>query len=157
MLCQAEADGRNLDRMKRYLPLILVSAAIACSSGGGSTPSSTAPSTTAPRPPTVDTFTGTVPVRGNDSHSFVVALSNGQLTATLTAAGPPPTIAMGFGIGTPANGVCTVPANSTYIGPAGPTPQLSGTGITGGTYCVMVFDAGNQSADVTYTAVVTHY
>jgi hypothetical protein len=142
--------------MKRYLPLILVSAAMACSSAG-STASSTAPSTSAPLPPTVDTFTGTVHVGGNDSHSFVVALSNGQLTATLTAAGPPATIAMGFGIGTPANGVCSVPTNSTYVGPAGPVPQLSGTGIIGGTYCVMVYDAGNQSADVAYTAVVTHY
>ena len=136
---------------------MVVFAAIACSPGGGSTAPSTPPSTAAPLPPTVDTFTGTVHVGGNDSHSFVVALSNGQLTATLTAAGPPPTIAMGFGIGTPANGVCTVASNAAYVGPAGPSPQLSGTGVSGGTYCVMVYDAGNQSADVTYTAVVTHY
>ena len=135
---------------------MLVSAAIACSSGGGSTPS-TAPSNTPPRPPIVDTFTGTVPVGGSDSHSFVVALSNGQLTATLTAAGPPPTISMGFGIGNPVNGVCTVTPNATYVGPAGATPQLSGTGIAGGSYCVLVYDAGGQSAAVTYTAVVTHY
>ena len=143
--------------MKRYLPLMLVTAAVACSSSGGSTPSTTAPSNTAPRAPTVDTFSGTVPVGGSDSHSFVVALSNGQLTATLTAAGPPPTVQMGFGIGSPVNGVCTVTASATYIGPAGSTPQLSGTGVAGGSYCVLVYDAGGQSAEVTYTAVVTHY
>ncbi len=143
--------------MKRYLPLILVSAAVACSSGGGSSAPSTAPSTNPVLPPTVDTFSGTVHVGGSDSNPFVVALSNGQLTATLTAAGPPPTISMGLGIGTPANGACTVSTNASYVGPAGPTPQLSGTGISAGTYCVLVYDAGNQSADVTYTAVVTHY
>lgn len=140
--------------MKRCLPIILVAAAIACSPGSTRTP--TTP-TGPPLPPTVDTFNGTVRVGGNDSHSFVVKLSNGQLTATLTAAGPPSTVVMGFGIGQPINDVCTVTPNSAYVGPAGSTPQLSGTGVNGGNYCVMVYDVGNQSADVTYTAVVTHY
>ena len=34
--------------------------------------------------------------------------------------------------------------------------QLSGT-IAAGAYCVMVYDAGNQSGPINYTVVVQHY
>ena len=50
----------------------------------GTCVSSTSPSTTPPLAPTSETFTGTVPVGGNDVHAFVVNLSNGQVTADLT-------------------------------------------------------------------------
>jgi hypothetical protein len=97
-----------------------------------------------------------VPAGGSFAHPFTVLLNNGQLTADLTAAGPPPTIIMGLGIGTVSNAVCTLlPGGSTII-PAGPVAQLSGT-VNAGAYCVMVFDAGNQLADVAYSVTVTHY
>ena len=140
--------------MKRCLALVLILLSVAC---GPTASPTTAPSTTPPLAPTVESFSGTVPVGGSRSHNFVIGLSNGQLTADLTAAGPPSTISMGLGIGMPVNGVCTLGPNAFYVGPAGPTPQLSGTGISAGTYCVVVYDAGNQVADVTYTVVVTHY
>jgi hypothetical protein len=141
--------------MTRCLALVLLLAAIGCSGGSGSS-STTTPSSTPPLPPTSETFTGTVPVGGSMSHAFTVSLNNGQLTADLTAAGPPPTIFMGLGVGTVTNGVCTLINGGSAIIQAGPSAQLSGA-VNAGAYCVAVFDAGNQTADVTYTVVVTHY
>ena len=39
---------------------------------------------------------------------------------------------------------------------AGAIAQLTGS-INAGSYCVMVSDAGNQLAPVTYAVTVTHY
>jgi hypothetical protein len=87
----------------------------------------------------------------------VVNLSNGQITADLTAAGPPATIAMGLGLGAPASGVCSLFQGGYIVTGAGSTPQLSGNGFASGTYCVVVADAGNQLVDATYSVTVTHY
>ena len=140
--------------MNRFLVGLALLALSACS--GGTSGSSTTPSTP-PLPPTNETFTGTVSVGGTDAHSFVVKLSNGLVSANLTSAGPPPTIAMGLGIGIIQNGTCSVLQGGAVIATAGATAQLSGTNFTAGTYCVAVFDVGNQSADVAYSVTVTHY
>jgi len=139
--------------MKRFLAGVALLACAACS-GGSSGGAPTTPSTPA-LPPTSETFTGTVPVGGSDSHPFVVKLSNGLVTANLTAASP--AVAMGLGIGTIANGVCSVLSGGAVIATAGTTAQLTGTNFQNGTYCVQVFDVGNQSAAVTYSVTVTHY
>ncbi|MEQ1913243.1 MAG: hypothetical protein ABMA15_30805 [Vicinamibacterales bacterium] len=134
------------------LALTALLAASAC--GGSSTTGST--STTGPSvTPTTEVFTGTVPVGGSDIHSFTITLSNGQVNVILTAAGPPPTIFMGLGIGTPSGATCTL-VTSPLATPASSVAQLSGT-AQAGTYCVAVYDAGNQTADVTYSVTVTHY
>ena len=77
---------------------------------------------------------------------------------TLTAAGPPPTVAMGLGVGTlSADGVvCTVFPNTSVVAGAALRPQIAGT-IDAGTYCVTVFDAGNQTGSVDYAITVLHY
>jgi hypothetical protein len=142
--------------MKRFWASVALLVCTACSGGSNSGPS-TSPSTTPPLAPTSETFTGTVAVGGSDFHPFTVKLSNGQVTADLTAAGPPPTITVGLGIGTFANGVCSLLQNGAVLATGGPTPQLSGSNFTTGTYCVAVFDAGNQQADITYSVTVTHY
>ena len=141
--------------MKRFLAGLALVACSACS-GGSSGAAPTSPSTP-PLPPTSETFTGTVLVGGSDSHPFVVKLSNGLVTANLTAAGPPPTVAMGLGIGTISNGICSVLSGGAVIATASTTAQLTGTNFQNGTYCVQVFDVGNQSAAVTYSVTVTHY
>jgi hypothetical protein len=141
--------------MKRFFTCLALLACAACS-GGSSTGSSTAPSSP-PLSPTNETFTGTVSVGGSDAHQFVVKLSNGLVTATLTAVGPPPTIAMGLGIGLISSGSCTLLPNGSVIATAGTTPQLSGPNFQNGTYCVAVFDVGQQTADVTYSVTVSHY
>jgi hypothetical protein len=141
--------------MKRFLAGLVLVACSACS-GGSNSGSSTAPSSP-PLVPTSDMFTGTVPVGGSDVHPFVVTLSNGQVTADLTAAGPPPTIAMGLGIGAMSNGVCSLFSNLSVVASPGSSPQTGGNNVPTGTYCVAVFDVGNQLVDVSYSVTVTHY
>ena len=131
-------------------------AAAGCTNGGTTLPASATPAP-APTPvATTETFTGTVSVAGNDVHPFTVTAANGNLSVTLTAAGPPSTIFMGLGVGAYSGTTCTLISTGTITTQAGSAAQLSGT-ISAGSYCVMVFDVGNQSAPVTYTAVVTHY
>jgi len=141
----------------RYLLLIsLLSLATAgCTLGGGGGSSST----TTPLAPTIsattETFTGTVDVGGSDTHNFNVAQSGGQVSITLTAAGPPPTIFMGVGVGTPSGSTCALIAQSPPS-QAGTAAVLSGT-AQAGAYCVVVFDIGNQTAQITYSVTVSHF
>ena len=78
------------------------------------------------------------------------------LESVQPAASFPATISMGVGIGSPVGGTCQLLSGGTTTAPAGASPQLSGT-IPSGTYCLMVYDVGNQAAPITYTAVVSHY
>jgi len=134
--------------MARFFPvaLALVLASAAC---GGSS-SSTTPSTTT----TTDTFNGTVAVGSADFHPFTVT-TTGQVNVTLTAAGPPSTITMGIGVGLVSGSTCTIVAGGSVNTPAGTSAQLNGT-VSPGTYCVQVFDIGNQTAPITYTVTVNH-
>lgn len=140
----AQLFGSTAVTARRFaLALGFAVAAAAC---GSSTPV-TAPATT------TETFTGTVQVGGADSHTFTVA-SFGQVDITLTAAGPPATIMMGLAVGTPSGGTCTLTTTPVSTS-AGTTPQFSGT-ANAGSYCVQVFDIGNQLAAITYTVTVAH-
>ena len=124
--------------------------AVACDNSDGSSSTPTTPVTV-----TTDTFSGTVQPMGSDAHNFTVA-QQGQVAITLTAAGPPPTIFMGLGVGTTgSDGSCTLLTSGTTTAQAGTTPQLAGTAAAG-TFCVSVFDIGNQSAPITYTVTVSH-
>ena len=139
--------------MIKRATLVAALAVGASACGGGDSPSTlTAPTATI----VTESFTGTVAVSGNDSHAFTVALSGGQVNATLTAAGPPSTIYMGLGIGSYTGSTCTLLASGSVVTPAGTTSQLSGT-LNAGSYCVMVFDTGNQTTPVTYAVTVNHY
>ena len=143
--------------MRRFLivtlPLIAIAlAAAGCDNSGGTT----APTVAAPVL-TTETFTGTVKPQGSDSHTFTAA-QTGQINVTLTAAGPPATIFMGLGVGTPSTTdatVCSLFSTATLSAQASTVAQISGT-ANAGTYCVTVFDIGNQSADITYTVTVAH-
>ena len=130
-------------------------AAAGCSSSTDT--SSTTTSTTAPTTPLVtENFSGTVQPGGNDAHSFTVTSNNAAITLGMTSAGPPATIAMGFGIGQTVSGSCQLLSGGFGTYAASASPQLSGT-IPTGTYCVMVYDVGNQAAAITYTVVIQHY
>ena len=136
--------------MKRLAPIVLVLAlaAAACgddSSGGGTTPSSTV---------TKDSFNGTVQPGGSDFHNFTVA-QNSQVDVTLTVAGPPDTIVMGVAVGTLSGSTCLPLAGGSVTTPSGSTPQLSG-GVSPGTFCVVVYDVGNQTGSINYTVTVSH-
>jgi hypothetical protein len=137
----------------KHLLLILLALALttAACSGSDSAPSVTTPAATT----TTETFTGTVqPNFGVDFHPFTVA-QTGTVSVTLTAAGPPATIFMGLGIGTPSASTCAVISTDSTIAPAGATAQLSGT-VSAGSYCVQVYDVGNETAPVTYSVTVAH-
>ena len=129
----------------------LAVSAVACDTADPTT-SSAAPTTAVP--PTVETFTGTVAAGSKDVKSFNVLLTGGTLTVTLTAAGPPSSIAMALGVGNFADSTCTlitsVPAQASTA------PQLSGA-VSAGAYCVVVADSGAQTGPVTYGVTVTHY
>jgi hypothetical protein len=111
-------------------------------------------STTAPSTTKTDTFSGTVQVRSSAMHTFTVSAA-GQVAVTLTQAGPPATIAMGIGIGTPADSVCGVLPGGSVTAAAGTNAQLTGI-VSPGTLCVTVFDVGKQTAAITYALTVSH-
>jgi hypothetical protein len=146
-----EADVKQI---LAALIVISVVAAVGCSSSDPSTSLPTAPSS----PLVTENFSGTVQVGIGmyDSHPFTVVSSGFQITMDLTSVGPPSTISMGFGIGAWDGTTCTPLTGGYSTVQAGSVPQITGN-INAGTYCAIVFDVGNQSAPVTYTAVVLHY
>jgi hypothetical protein len=143
--------------MRRLLAVLLlgVTSVLAASCDNGGSSDSTTP--TSPSATLVtENFTGTVDPGGTSTNAFTVATSGNQLNVILTAAGPPNTIFMGLAVGTWANSTCTQLTNGAVLAQAGATAQLSGT-VNAGSYCVQVYDVGNQTAQVTYAVSVTHY
>ena len=136
-------------------PLLLAAtiASAACSTGSSSSFSNPLAASSTQ---ITETFTGTVDVNGIDTHAFTETLAGGQIAITLTAAGPPATIYMGLSIGSSSAGTCAPLSGGQVIVQAGATAQLSGS-AGAGTYCVQVYDAGNQIAQVSYAVTVTHY
>jgi hypothetical protein len=142
--------------VKRTLACLIVATALSAAGCSNSDNTST-PLPTAPSSPLVtENFSGTVQVGSNDSKPFTVTSDGFQITVDMTSAGPPATISMGIGVGTFVAGTCQVSSGGTTTAPAGSTPQLSGT-IAAGQYCMMIYDVGNQSGPIAYTAVVLHY
>ena len=132
------------------LIVALAIGAAACGSSNSGTSSPTTPTT----PKTTDTLTGTVQVKGSDFKPFTVTTA-GEVDLTLTAAGPPTTIVMGVGIGTPGAAGCALIPNASALTAAGAAPQVTGI-LSPGTYCVVVYDVGNQTDAVSWTATVLH-
>lgn len=142
--------------MRRLVCGLAVVVASAC--GGNSDNSATA-TPSAPTPTTAastESFTGTVSVAGNDFHPFTVATAGATLSVTLTAAGPPATIFTGLGLGAYDAPTCTLFSNAYLTTQAGVAPQLSGT-AGAGSYCVVVYDVGNQTGPMSYAVTVSHY
>jgi hypothetical protein len=140
----------------KHILFIPIAVALAVSACGTSADSGSGSAVTSPTSPlTTETFTGTVAVGASDIHNFVIA-QTGELDITLTAAGPPSTIFMGVGIGTLSGANCVFLPNGTANVQASTTPQLTGTSVTSGSYCVSVYDIGNQAAPVTYSLTVVH-
>jgi hypothetical protein len=105
----------------------------------------------------VDSFSGTVQVGASDMHPFTVTAGSQPVLITLTGAGPPCSIFLGLGVGTPTtDGLCTLLTNAAVVVQASSTAQLSGT-ISAGSYCVAVFDVGNQTGPVDYAVTVSHF
>jgi hypothetical protein len=135
---------------------LVVAAALAAACGGSSTSPSVIPTTPAATL-TTETFTGTVQQGGQNVHTFTVT-TPGALSVTMTAAGPPPTITMGLGIGNPDSaGNCIFLTGGTTTGIASTTtPQLSGTVSAAGAYCLAIADIGNAAGPIAYSITVSH-
>ena len=141
----------------RGVASVVMLCALTSACAGDSSTTSSSTSTTSPTTSvTTENFSGTVAVGGSGTHPFTVALSGGQVNAILTAAGPPSTIYMGLGIGTYSSGTCTLLSGGSVVTQAASTAQLAGT-VNAGSYCVQVYDAGNQAAVVSYSVTVNHY
>jgi hypothetical protein len=143
--------------MRRFVAVLLFGVmttmlVAGCDNSGSDSTTPTSPSATL----VTENFTGTVDPGGQAVNPFTVTTSGGQVNVILTAAGPPNTIYMGLGVGTWANNACTLLTNGSTVTPAGSTAQLSGT-VNAGSYCVMVFDVGNETAQISYAVTVTHY
>jgi hypothetical protein len=106
-------------------------------------------------PLTTETFSGSVDPLGLASHRFTVA-RQGEVDITLTVAGPPATITMGLGVGSPSTTGCDLNiSGGSVAAQAGAVPQLVGTAAAG-ELCVAVYDIGNQTAAVAYEVKVAH-
>lgn len=136
--------------MKRLLSIcIALVLTAACKGNDSNTPTTpTAPTTT------TNTFTGTVAVGGRAMHSFTVA-QPGQVSVTLTAASPPASVVLGLGIGLPGDSTCGLLPGGSTTASAGSAAQLTGV-LTPASFCVSVYDVGNQTAAVSYTVTVAH-
>jgi hypothetical protein len=141
----------GLQRARRMKPFLLTLLAFALTMAACSSSDPTSTVTSPSATTTTEPFTGTVqPNFGVDSHAFTVAQA-GSVSVTLSAAGPPATIFMGVGIGTPS----AIISGDSTIAPASATAQLTGT-LAAGSYCVQVYDVGNQAAPITYSVTVAH-
>lgn len=149
------------------IALLLIAAAASACGGSATSPSTTTSTTTATV--TNEVLTGTVvaPVDGvlqSSFKTFVVNASGGTLTVTLTSAVESmpdgtllATVAMGLGVGTVTDGACTLVSGAFTTAQAGASPQLSGSSVAAGTYCVQLSDVTNQLGPVSYAVAVAHY
>ena len=146
--------------MKRALPALLCVAALglACQTEDPTANATSIPTT--PVNPTVETFTGSVVVKGQDVKPFVIALSGGTVTVALTTVTPTVQMALGVGNWTASTASCAPFQNGggSIVTSPSAVPQLSGT-LSAGSYCLMVGDSGSgaQTTTVTYSASVSHY
>jgi hypothetical protein len=133
----------------RVVLLALALTAAACNNDSSSLTAPTNPPTITDGP-----FTGTVDVMGTGpAHNFVVS-QPGDVQITLSQAGPPPTITEGLGVGSPTGTTCPLTVGQTKAA-ASLTPLDVGA-LAAGTYCVVIFDVGNQAGPITYSLTVTH-
>jgi len=61
----------------------------------------------------------------------------------------------GLGVGIPSGASCSLLTNASVSTQAGATAQLSGTAAAA-TYCVVVYDIGNQTGPINYSVTVAH-
>jgi hypothetical protein len=148
-------------KLRRILSALLLTPLLAAAACNTQTADNTTTSPTAPTSPTVTepAFTGTLHAGGSPQIlTFNVAVI-GPLTVTLNSAGPPANVSVGIAIGSPTfsttGTVCTPIATATAVAGVG-APQISGSVSTTGGYCLVVFDPGTLTADVTFSVTVAH-
>jgi hypothetical protein len=142
--------------VRSILPFLLLTPLLAAGcntqTADNSAPAPDAPIITEP------TYSGTLSISQTRVYTFNVT-AVGPLTVTMTAAGPPPTIAVGLVVGTPTfstTGTICTPVSTAVNATASTTPQIAGTPQSTGSYCLAVYDPGTLTGDISYTIIVTH-
>jgi hypothetical protein len=109
-------------------------------------------------PQKTEVFSGSIDKGGTMFFAFAVA-NVGDLTVTLTAAGPPATVVMRIGLGLGTASTCqiqvtkdTAAGDSAQIGAS----QVPSSVTLGNSYCVGIGDIGNATGPVTFTITVVH-
>jgi hypothetical protein len=111
-----------------------------------------APAAPTPVDPTItETFTGTLLALGTNQHLFSVQQIGGLV---VTISDITPKVTVGFAVGVPSLGVCSIVKDSKAV--AGETTTLTGTITVAAPFCIAVFDAGEVVDPVTYTLTVKH-
>lgn len=124
-------------RLLGALSVAAVLTSTACGNDATTTP-------TATTSPTTVTWTSFVGARGAVSRSFV-ASQHGTVSITLQAAPVP----LGIGIGVPASSQSVCRPSSSVTASPGDSPQLTAA-VQPGTYCVLVFDVGGISDQISF-------
>ena len=125
--------------------------AAGCSPHGPSTSPVVLPNTNV----TIETFIGTLPVKGTQFYSFsVIEPGTSYLSLiSLKEAGVDSAVKVTIGFGTPRGTQC---ASSNVLGvSADGSLQLTDT-TERGVHCAVIFDSGNLTADATFTLNITH-
>jgi hypothetical protein len=102
-----------------------------------------------------ETFPGTLQPQSANSHPFTAA-KTGEFTVKLTAWAPNPNLLVGIAWTLANNdGSCTSQVLQQNNFSSLNTQALGGQ-ITGGKYCIFIFDVGSLTAAQTYTVTVSH-
>ena len=141
---------------------LMIGLSAGCSGG------SSASTTTASPPLSLDTLPGTVPppvdgVRQAASVLFNVASPGGSVVVTLTSAVETrpdgtsnPNVVVGIAVGNPSGASCSLgTGNVPILLQSGANSSISGTAAAG-LYCVQVSDVTNQLGPVAFTVVISH-
>jgi hypothetical protein len=128
----------------------LAAAAAACMTGSSNPGLMPVPGTPTPK---TEIFTGTVAAGSQSLFSFNVT-NVGDLSVTLSAAGPPSDVVMRIGLGLGTINLCNFQILKDTA--AGDTPQIAASQVPSAIYCVGIGDIGNATGPVAFTLTVVH-
>src|SRR6516162_7017707 len=136
---------------------IVLALALAVAACGGSSDTSTSPTTPGP---STELFEGKLQGAG-DSMFFSFTVANaGNVDVTLasvtstTTPGTSTNLVLGIGLGSPLGTDCNL-TTQTATGP-GLTSQLTGSNFSPAIYCVRVFDVGKLTTPVNFAIRIVH-
>ncbi|HUR21799.1 MAG TPA: hypothetical protein VMZ90_13365 [Vicinamibacterales bacterium] len=146
-----------MTRPFRSLTVLVLAGVLAGISAAGCSPigPSSSPEVRPTAALTVETFTGTLPLKGAAFYSFsVVERGTTYLSLiNLKEGGVDSGVKVSIGLGTPRNTTCAT-SNILSVLANG---ELSLTGVTDrGVHCAVIFDTGNLTKDATFSLNITH-
>jgi hypothetical protein len=104
-------------------------------------------------PQKTEVFTGSIGVGGTMFFAFAVA-NVGDLTVTLTSAGPPATVVMRIGLGLGTTTSCQIQVTKDTA--AGDVSTIAASQVSSASYCIGIGDIGNATGPVSFTITVVH-